>query len=211
MMELILIRHGETNWNKNEIYRGRADVTLNKTGLRQAELVGQYLSAEKIDVIYSSPLKRALKTARAISAQQKIKVKTVESLTDFDYGEWQGMTGAEVKEKYPELYQDWLDTPEQVGMPGGERLENVSSRVIPFLDDAVKRCRQGKIVLVSHRVVLKVIICAVLCLSNAQVWNIRLDNGAITRFIIEGHRAVLTLHNDTSYLKCLDSPALADF
>ncbi|HTY81368.1 MAG TPA: histidine phosphatase family protein, partial [Dehalococcoidales bacterium] len=164
MLELILIRHGETEWNKKEIFRGRADVALNAAGLKQADAVAQYLSTGKINIIYSSPLKRALKTGQAIARFQKLNVCKAEAITDFDYGEWQGMTLADVKEKDPLLYQDWLDTPEQLRMPGGESLEDVSRRVIPFIDDAATCCREGKIALVSHRVVLKVIICALLCL-----------------------------------------------
>jgi broad specificity phosphatase PhoE len=211
MLELILVRHGETDWNKNEVYRGRADVALNKTGLEQAALAARYLSAEKIDVIYSSPLQRALKTAAAIARFQKTKVNAVGDLIDFDYGEWQGLTSAEVQERYPELYQDWLDTPEQVRIPGGESLQSVLDRAVPFVEEAVARCREGKIVLVSHRVVLKVIICALLGLDNSYFWNIRLDNGATTRFQFDGSRTVLTSHNDTSYLSPARGKALADF
>lgn len=211
MLELILVRHGETDWNKNEVFRGRADVALNKTGLEQAEQVARYLSAAKIDVIYSSPLQRALKTAVAIARYQKIKVNTIENLVDFDYGEWQGLSGAEVREKCPELYQDWLDTPEQVRIPGGETLQNVFDRAAPFVEEAVARCREGKLALVSHRVVLKVIICAFLGLDSSHFWNIRLDNGAVTRFQFDGSRIVLAAHNDTSYLKPVKGGALADF
>jgi broad specificity phosphatase PhoE len=211
MVEIILIRHGETDWNRNEVFRGRADVELNETGLRQAELAGQYLSGEKIDLIYSSPLQRAVITAEAVARFQKIKVNAVKNLIDFDYGEWQGLTSGEVKQKYPELYQDWLDTPEKVRMPGGESLENVLNRAMPFVEDAVMRRGGGKIALVSHRVVLKIIICALLGLDNSHFWNIRLDNGAIARFTFEGQDVVLVSHNDTSYLKANKNGKLKDF
>jgi broad specificity phosphatase PhoE len=211
MTEIILARHGETAWNKNEVFRGRADVGLNVAGRQQVAKLGKYLSAEKIDFIYSSPLKRAVGTAEAVAGSRKIGVNTVENLTDFDYGEWQGMTLVEVKERYPELYQDWLDTPEQVKMPGGESLANVRDRAIPFLEDAVTRCGEGKVALISHRVVLKVLICALLGLGNDHFWNIRLDNGAITRFIFDGDRVILTEHNNTSYLRNIKGDKLNDF
>lgn len=211
MVEIILVRHGETEWNKNEVFRGRADVDLNETGLRQAELLGEYLSAEKIELIYSSPLQRAVKTASAIARFQKTEINTVTNLIDFDCGEWQGLTLEEVKEKYPELYQDWLDTPEQVRLPGGESLESVLNRAMPFVEGAVTRCGEGKIALVSHRVVLKVIICALLGLGNSHYWNIRLDNGAVTRFTFDGKNVILTAHNETSYLKALANEHLNDF
>jgi broad specificity phosphatase PhoE len=211
MTEIILVRHGETEWNASETFRGRADVDLNATGIRQAELLGKYLSGEKIDLIYSSPLKRAVKTAEAIAKFQNIEINTVENLIDFDYGEWQGLTLNEVKERYPELYQDWRDTPEQVRIPGGESLESVRDRAMPFVEDAVMRCGEGKVALVAHQVVHKVLICALLGLDNSNFRNIKLDNGAITRFVYDGHRVILNAHNDTSYLKDIQNHMLNDF
>ena len=143
MLEIILVRHGETEFNAAETFRGRADVPLNETGLKQAKLLGEYLSREKINVVYSSPLQRAVKTAEAIAAPQKLKVKIVENLNDIDCGEWQGLTLKEVKERYEDIYQDWLDTPEQVRIPGGESLEDVRSRALPFVQDAVTALPRG--------------------------------------------------------------------
>ncbi len=211
MLEIILVRHGETEYNASETFRGRADVPLNDTGLRQAQLLGEYLASEKIDVVYSSPLQRAVKTAEAIAAPHKLTVKIVASLDDIDCGQWQGLTLSEVKEKYSEVYQDWLDTPEQVKIPGGESLEDVKRRVLPFVQDAITRCGQGKIVLVSHRAVNKVLICALLRLDNSSFWSFKMDTGAITRFNFDGNRAVLTTHNDISFLKYLPLPPRRDF
>jgi broad specificity phosphatase PhoE len=90
MIEIILVRHGETAWNRREIFRGRADIELSETGARQAELLAQYLSQTGISAIYSSPLKRALKTAEAIASYHSLDVKTTSGLIDFDYGNWQG-------------------------------------------------------------------------------------------------------------------------
>jgi broad specificity phosphatase PhoE len=211
MTEIILVRHGETEWNASETFRGRANVDLNATGVWQAELLGKYLSAEKIDHIYSSPLKRAVRTAEEIARFQKITVETVENLIDFDCGEWQGLTVEEVKERDDVLYQDWLDTPEQMRIPGGETLEDVLNRAMPFVVGSVMRCREGRIALVSHRVVLKVVICALLKLDNAHFWDIRIDNGAITRFVYDGNHAVLTGHNDTGHLREIQTRTLNDF
>ncbi len=211
MVEIILARHGETDLNAGEIFRGLTDVELNETGLRQAELLGAYLGNEKIDIIYSSPLKRAVKTAEAIARPHALDVNTIRNLIDFDYGEWQGLPLKEIKEKYPELYRDWQDTPEQVRIPGGESLEDVRNRVMPFVEDAVMRCGEGKIVFVSHRVVNKVLICSLLGLGNAHFWNVRLDTCGISRFSCGDGRVVLTGHNDTSFLKPVEVIPSSDF
>jgi alpha-ribazole phosphatase len=211
MLEIILVRHGETAYNANETFRGRADVPLNETGLKQAKLLGEYLSHEKIDHIYSSPLKRAVTTAEAIATAQKIKVKLAENINDLDCGEWEGLTLKEVQQKYEDIYQDWVDTPEQVKIPGGESLADVRNRALPFVKDAVTRCPEGKIVLVSHRAVNKVLICALLGLDNSMFWSFKLDTGAITRFSYDGVKTVLIGHNDTSYLKPLKLGEKKDF
>jgi len=211
MVEIILARHGETDWNAGEIFRGRADVDLNETGIKQAEMLGEYLSDEKVDIIYASPLKRAVHTTETVARRQSLDVNVIENLIDFDYGEWQGLPLGEVKEKYPELYRDWQDTPEQVRVPGGESLEDVRARAVPFVEDAVMRCGEGKIVFVSHRVVNKVLICNLLGLGNAHFWNVRLDTCGITRFNLGDGRVVLTVHNDTSYLKPVQNATPVDF
>jgi len=201
LLEIILARHGETDWNTERIFRGRADVPLNGTGLRQAELLAKYLGRDKIDAVYSSPLQRAVRTAAAIAAPHGLEVTVAAGLNDIDCGEWQGLTVREVGEKYPELYQDWLDTPEQVRFPGGETLEDVRSRVMPFVEDAVVRCGGGRLVFVSHRLVFKVVICSLLGLNNSSVWSFQLDTGGISRFVYDGSRVVLIAHNDTRHLE----------
>ena len=211
MLEIIIVRHGETAFNAAETFRGRADVPLNDTGLKQAALLGEYLAAEKIDVVYSSPLQRAVRTADAIAAPHRLKVKLAENLNDIDCGEWEGLTLAEVKEKYGDIYQDWVDTPEQVRLTGGEGLEDVKNRAWPFVKDAVTRARDGKIVMVSHRAVNKVLICALLGLDNSFFWNFKLDTASICRFTFDGNRTVLSILNDTSFLKPLNLGEKKDF
>jgi broad specificity phosphatase PhoE len=211
MLEIILTRHGETDWNVNEVFRGRIDVGLNETGVKQAELLGEYLSEVKIDAVYSSPLKRALKTAEAIAGYHTLEVNIAHGLIDFDYGEWQGLSHREVKDRYQELYSDWISLPEQVKMPGGETLEDVRKRAIMVVDDIIEGYGEGRVVLVSHRVVNKVLICAMLGLDNSHFWNIKLDTCGMTSFSYEMGRFILTRHNDTSYLKSIQRAPLSDF
>ncbi|MGD9142906.1 MAG: histidine phosphatase family protein [Dehalococcoidia bacterium] len=211
MIEIILVRHGETDWNASETFRGRVEVALNDVGLRQADDLGGYLANEKIDIIYSGPLRRAVDTAKSIADYQNLEVNTVKNLTDIDFGDWQGVSWKEVEEKYPELYRDWLDTPEQVKIPGGESLEDVRRRAVPFVEDAVMRCGEGKIVFVSHHVVIKVVICALLGLDISHFWNFRIDTSGISRFAVGDGRLELTAHNDTSFLTKSGEIAGKDF
>ena len=210
MTEIILVRHGETAWNIAEVFRGRIDIKLNKNGIKQAELLAAYLSKVKVAAIYSSPLKRALKTAEIIADYHKTKVNIASGLIDFNYGEWQGLSHQEVKDRYKELYREWLNHPDRVKMPSGESLNDVSKRVVDAVNTVIKRST-GTVVLVSHRVVNKVLICALLGLDNSHFWNIKQDTCGITIFSYENGRFTLTRHNDTSYLKPLHKAPLGDF
>jgi len=210
MTEIILARHGETEWNVAEVFRGRIDIELNKTGIKQAGLLAEYLSDLKLDAIYSSPLKRALTTAEIIASYHKLDVEIAPGLIDFDYGEWQGLPHQEVKDKYKELYAQWIRNPHQVKIPAAESLDEVRKRATGVVDNIIAKY-QGTVVLVSHRVVNKVLICALLGLDNSHFWNIRQDTCGITTFIYENERFILTKHNNTSYLKPLHKAPLSDF
>lgn len=210
MTEIILARHGETEWNVKEVFRGRIDVDLNETGIKQAELLAKYLRGSRIEAVYSSPLKRALKMAEMIATYHQLEVMVAPSLIDFDFGEWQGLSHQEVKDKYEGLYTEWLKNPHRVRIPAGESLNEVSRRAMGVVRDVIAKY-SGTVVLVSHRVVNKVLICALLGLDNSHFWNIKQDVGAITIFTYKNERFVLVEHNNISYLKTASQSTLSDF
>jgi broad specificity phosphatase PhoE len=210
MTELILARHGETEWNVGKIFRGRADVNLDAVGVKQADLLGKYLGNCRLEAVYSSPLKRALDTATIVARYQKVGVHTAEDIIDLDYGEWQSLSEQQVERLYPALLKEWHNSPHKARIPGGESLEDVRGRVIELVNDVLSR-HQGRILLVSHRVVLKVLICSLLGLDDSHFWNISQDVCGITVFNYVDGRFVLTRHNDTSHLRELQEPALDDF
>lgn len=210
MTTIMLVRHGETEWNVGEIFRGRIDIGLNETGTKQAELLAEYLSEVKVEAIYSSPLKRALKTAGVIASPHKLEVEIAPGLIDLEFGQWQGLSLQEVKDKYTGLYAEWLSRPDRVKIPGGESLNDVRKRAVGVVDEVIARY-EGTIVLVSHRVVNKVLICALLGLDNSHFWNIKQDTCGITTFSYENERFILTEHNNTSFLKPLQKAPLRDF
>jgi broad specificity phosphatase PhoE len=210
MVEIILARHGQTAWNVEEVFRGQIDVELNQTGIKQAELLAEYLSGQKIEAVYSSPLKRALKTAEAIASRHRLVVEVSPGLIDGDFGQWQGLSLREVKDKYKKLYEQWAQSPQLVEIPGGESLDVVRERALKVVNEVIAR-HSGAVVLVAHRVVNKVLICALLGLDNSHFWNIKQDVGGTTVFSYENSRLVLTRHNDTSYLKPLKGAELGDF
>jgi broad specificity phosphatase PhoE len=210
MTEIILVRHGQTEWNIAEVFRGQIDIDLSQTGVKQAELLAEYLTHSTIEAIYSSPLKRALRTAEIVAAPHKLKVNIEPDLVDLNFGCWQGLTVETVKEKYAELYATWIAHPEQVRMPGGEGLEDVRKKVIRFSDKIIEM-HAGTVVIVGHRVVNKVMLCALLGLEDSHFWKIRQDTCGLSIISYQYKQFILTRHNDTSFLRPLASTPQPDF
>jgi broad specificity phosphatase PhoE len=207
---IILVRHGQTAWNATEVFRGRIDIELDETGLKQAELLGEYLSWHELEAIYSSPLKRAVQTAEAIARHHGPAVEIAPDLNDMDFGEWQGLSIQEVRSLFREVLEMWTSEPHRVRMPFGESLDDVRQRVLALVSQIVDK-HEGTVVLVSHRVVNKVLICALLGLDNSHFWDIRLDTCGMTTFEFNDGRFVLTEHNNTSFLESLKQKRLRDF
>ena len=173
-------------------------------------MLAGYLSDSKITAICSSPLKRALRTAEIIASHHDVKVKVAPELIDFNYGEWQGLSRQTVADRYKQLYAQWVKNPHLVKMPAGERLDDIRRRTIRLVDSLLAKY-EGTIVLVSHRVVNKVLICALLTLDNSHFWNIKVDTAGITIFTYEDGGFALIKHNDTSFLKPIQKVPLSDF
>ncbi len=212
MTSVYLIRHGETAWNKEEIFRGRTDVPLNEIGLREAEFVGGYLKGMEIHAIYSSPLLRARETARRIAQFFNLKVQPLEGINDMSFGKWEGRPLKEVQISDREIYQQWREKPHLVRLPGGESLDEVRVRAMAALDEVVQYHHGKNLVLVSHRVVNKVMICGVLGIDNSHFWQISQDTAAINRIQFQEGRYILSLLNETCHLKSLKEGRLrADF
>jgi phosphoserine phosphatase len=201
MTTLFLVRHGQTGWNKEQIFRGTKDIPLDEAGRGEARRVGERLKGEEIKAVYSSPLSRAKETAESIAGFHSLKVQVLTGLTDLNFGGWEGRSLEEVKRQYPDLYQQWLQTPHDVIFPGGEGLDAVSSRAMRVIEEIIERHPRKTVALVSHRVVLKVLICALLGLDNSHFWNIGQDTTALNCFHYKDGRWVVALLNDTWHLK----------
>jgi broad specificity phosphatase PhoE len=211
MVHIILIRHGETDWNTQQVFRGRADVALNKVGLAQAEAVGISLHDRAINALYSSPLNRALDTAHMLAKGRNFEVEREESFIDIDFGVWQGLSHQEVKERFKDLYTTWLRAPHKVTFPDGESLEEVKFRSQRALAKIVENNPGRTVAIVSHRVVNKVLLCSITGLALSHFWYIRQDTCAVNSFEYKDGNYFLTLLNDTCHLKGVKGASTADF
>jgi broad specificity phosphatase PhoE len=208
MTRVYLVRHGTTDWNKEEIFRGRLDCKLNETGQAEARALAGYFKDIPVEVIYSSPLSRATETAQVIAAAKGLRVLPDPAFMDMDFGAWQGLPLKEVKEKYSDLYRVWRERPQAITFPGGENLAQVRARAREGLTRVVQDNPEKTVLIISHRVVTKVLICAVLGLDDSHFWQIQQDTTAVNCFQHNRSIFITSLINDTCHLKSLHSYAL---
>lgn len=202
MTLIILVRHGQTEWNRIERFRGRADVPLNETGLAQAEATGRRVASEWQPVaVYSSPLSRAVKTAEVIAKHFNLPVQIHLSLADIDYGQWRGLTPDEVKERWPEIHHAWYNTPHTARIPGGETLDDLRVRGMTCVNELAARHAGQTIILVSHTAISRIILLAVMGLGNERFWRLKQDACAINVFEAEGGEFTIVSLNDTCHLR----------
>lgn len=201
MTRIYLVRHGTTDWNKEEIFRGRAECRLNETGKAEGKALAAHFEDVPIAGIYSSPLSRAMETARPTAESKGREVFPDPAFTDLDFGTWQGLPLKEAQEKYPDLYRLWREQPGAVSFPRGENLAQVRNRTWEGLIRLAEENPQGTILIVTHRVVTKVLICAALGLDDSHFWQVKQDSTAINCFEYSRGIFRIALINDTCHLK----------
>ena len=204
---IYLVRHGTTEWNKGEIFRGQVDCRLNETGRAEARALALSFQDVPIDGICSSPLARAMETAQPIARIKGLSVTPHPAFIDLHFGEWQGLPLASVQEKYSTLYRIWREKPEEIAFPGGESLAAVTARAWEGLQRLVQENRGRTVMIVTHRVITKILICALLGLNNSHFWRIQQGTTAVNCFDYTGKAYNAVFINDTCHLKSLPAGA----
>ena len=201
MLRLILIRHGETERNSEaRLQGGKSDIPWSEKGRKQAHSVGLALQGEKLEAIYSSPLKRALDTAQAISVHHHLKVQTDDALAEIDMGVIDGFNLAEVKESQTDFWERWRQEDYSVALPGGESLLQVQQRAWGAVQGIIMRHREGSVAVVSHGISLQTIITAILAVPLSSFARFRLGVASITILHIDDDTNSLVVLNDTCHL-----------
>ena len=185
-LRLLLVRHGETEWNRVARFQGGIDVPLNENGRKQAQQAAEFLKDVPIDFAVSSPMLRPKETAELILKNHpNIKIELPEKLKEINHGLWEGKLESEIKQEYADLLHQWQTAPETVQMPEGENLQQVWDRAIACWEAIIEAAGVSDTELktglvVAHDAINKVILCHVLGLSPASIWSIKQGNGAVT-------------------------------
>jgi len=211
-VNILLVRHGETAWNRKKIFRGYHDIPLNNSGRAQAREVGKALAARSIAAAYSSPLSRSLETANIALKRRKIEPVVHPALMDINYGEWTGLEESAVAAKWPDEYAMWLEEPHKTRPPGGDSLAEIYEKAFGALQWIEERHEGETIAIFAHRVVNKLLVLGMLSLGLDRFNFIRQDNGCINEFQrVESGYIVIRL-NDTSHIrKSSSEPIQEDF
>lgn len=212
MTKLYIVRHGQTAWNKEKVFRGRVDVPLNEHGFKEADAVGEALKDENISFVYASPLSRAVKTAEPTAKSRGIDVVNMDGIIDMNFGKWEGRPLEDVEKEDAGLFRVWVERPHELAVPGGETLSEVQDRAMKAVREIAERHPGETGMLVSHRVVCKLLVLGLMGLGPDKFWNVQQDTTCINLFLVENDRAVMLRVNDTCHLAGLKKGMVtADF
>ena len=178
---IVIVRHGETDWNMEGRFQGQIDIPLNENGKDQAKKASEYLKDINFNKAYSSSMMRPFETAQIILGNKNLKIKKIDELVEISHGLWEGKLENEIKDNWPKLLADWHQKPETVTMPEGESIRDVAKRSIAAWERICDDQEDEDItLLVAHDAVNKTLICHLLGLDCSNIWMIKQGNGGIT-------------------------------
>jgi len=199
--KILVIRHGETEWNRGKIFRGTYDIPLNENGQQQAGIAAAALKNIQIDAAYTSPLSRARETAEIVMKSHGITPQDHEGLLDLDYGDWTGKEDSEVAKCWPKEHALWVSKPHRVRPPGGTTLKEVFDASFTAMEELAEKHDGETIALFAHRVINKVLLLGALSLELDRFPFIVQGNCCVNE--IERVRDGYLIHsiNDVSHIK----------
>jgi probable phosphoglycerate mutase len=198
---IYLVRHGATTATTGERFSGAENVELTEEGRRQATCLGDRLHDERISAAYSSPLSRAMETARLIAERCSLAIEASDALREISHGRWEGLTRREVATRFPDELAAWEADPFRFAPEGGETGAAVLERAAPALHEIVARHPSQRVLVVSHKATIRLLLCGLLGI-DPRGYRDRLDLSPASVNVLEFHdpaQVRLMLFNDTSH------------
>lgn len=206
MARLILVRHGQTEWNRLGCYQGQSDIELNETGLKQAQQTAERLAVEKIDAVYCSDLKRARQTATIIASKHNMVGAIHESplLREMNFGDYEGLTFDQMDPKFQLIFSadpSWRSSGPNVRAPNGESIADLAARIQKFTREILEIHTTDETVLIAaHGGPLQVMVCYFMGIGFEHWWQIRLSGASVSIVETYPQGTSIVLLNGTSHL-----------
>ena len=200
-MKFFLVRHGETEWNKLGRFQGHQDISLNERGLVQAKETARAAADWGHCAIYSSPLVRTVQVAEEIAKVTPMPVTKQPGLEELSLGDLEGVTGQEMRNKWPEVFAVWRSNPEKITMPNGESLVQLRKRAWQaILDIEQKHSGDESVVVISHNFAIRSIVGELLGVPLENFHRMSLNLASVCTFDSDDRGRRLTGYNSTSHL-----------
>jgi len=198
---VLLARHGQTGSNITGFYMGWSNEDIDDVGYTQAHCLSSRLTSLPIASVYTSPLKRAYTTAAILAKPHDLELKVLDDLIEIRLGDWEGLHMDEIRQRWPELWQQSRIDPSGITMPNGESFNEVTERAVRVFETIVAANQDKQAVIVTHDIVIRVLVAHVLGVPNSIYRRFEINNASlsVTR-VINGKVRLITL-NDTSHLE----------
>jgi broad specificity phosphatase PhoE len=196
---LLLIRHGQSLWNQIGRIQGQQDIELSPLGQRQAQALGTRLAPIPLSAVYASPLRRARETAQAVATPHRLPVRLNDDLAEIHHGIWEGLTVADLEERFGDLLHLWRTAPSQVQMPDGEHFNECLSRGLRAVTRIAADHPGETVAVVTHDVIVRCVVADTLGMPPDHVTRFTIDNTSIS--IVEyTSPPIVACVNDTAHL-----------
>ena len=197
---MVLVRHGQSTWNRVHRIQGQLDPPLSEEGRRQAERLGRRLAEHRFAAAYTSDLQRAFETARIAGAAAHFEAQPLPGLREIFLGEWEGLSSEEIGVRYPQVWARWVEEPDWDLVPGGEGASAFEARVDRALDEIAARHVGERVLVVTHGGVIQVALHRIVGRPSRGIFLFKIQNASISLIERRGARAVVAGVNDVAHL-----------
>lgn len=205
MMRLILVRHGQTEWNANGRYQGQSNVALSELGRSQAECLAENFPVQRLDAIYSSDLDRARETAECVGRKFGVPVCLESAFRELSFGDWEGLTYKEISTRWPEEANKLFTAPDALKIPNGELFQELQKRALAKIAVICKEHNDKTVAVFAHGAINKTILAGLMHIPLHYLWSLRQDNTAVNIFRLDDGYVTVELVNGTFHLENKDA------
>ncbi len=200
-MRLILVRHGQTEWNAGGRYQGQSNVALSALGRKQAELLAARFPVKHLDVIYTSDLDRARETAECVGKAFGVDVRPEKAFRELSFGDWEGLTYQEISSQWPKEANKLFTAPDELFIPNGETFQALQKRALDKIAELCETHDGQNVGIFAHGAINKTILAGLMHIPLHYLWSLRQDNTAVNILRLEDGYVTVELINGTFHLE----------